>query len=582
MREQILEEKARLLSSDFAFKRVIATGDRATIRSALRNHSGRVGADVMLLLDPSAEVMASTLASPQPDDVRVLRMLVEAALADDFGETSSIQRLAGDPYQLAVVPLLTPEPSAWIVIGFGVGDALAGALKEQTGTEVSLLRRAGGAPGAWTAFATTLCPASRRSLERGLSQEPVGAQRMLNLDLDGEAYISSVLPLEGGFPLLAVLQRSLAEALQPFLRLRAMLLAIFGVGIVLSLASSGLLASSVTRPVAALARGARRIGLGDYSDPVRVSRRDELGDLADAFNAMMKGLAERDQVRDLLGRVVAPEIAEELLAKEIELGGEEREVTVLFADVRGFTALAEREDPQRLVRILNTFLTALSAAIEAQGGVVEEYMGDGAKAIFGAPITHPEDAPRAVRAALALQASMPEVDAGVRALGGAPLQIGIGINTGEAVAGKMGSLSRLKYTVVGDSVNVASRLEGLTRHYGVKIVVSETTRARCPDLVFRELDRVRVKGRDGPLVIFEPLGATEDLDVPTRARLERHHEALARLRARDWEGARDGFARLLAVEPASVLYRFYLERIERLRAEPPGPDWDGTLDFHEK
>src|SRR5262249_7122769 len=197
----------------------------------------------------------------------------------------------------------------------------------------------------------------------------------------GDEYVSWVAPIErGDAPVVAVLQRSLDEAMQPFLALRATLLLIFALGILASLAFSALIAARVTRPVAELARGARRIERGSYGDPVVLDQRDELGALAVSFNAMMKGLAERDRVRDLLGRVVAPEIAEELLSREIALGGEERRVSVLFTDVRGFATLSEREDPQRLVQILNTFLTAVSAAIERHGGVVEEYMGDGAKA----------------------------------------------------------------------------------------------------------------------------------------------------------------------------------------------------------
>src|SRR5262249_6794841 len=152
---------------------------------------------------------------------------------------------------------------------------------------------------------------------------------------------------------------------EPFLALRAMLFAIFALGIVLSVGVSAVLAARVTRPVAQLVRGARRIERGDYASPVVLAQRDELGALAASFNAMMKGLTERDRVRDLLGRVVAREIAEELLSREIALGGEERRVSVLFADVRGFTGLSEREDPQRLVAILNTFLGAVSDAVEA-------------------------------------------------------------------------------------------------------------------------------------------------------------------------------------------------------------------------
>lgn len=187
-----------------------------------------------------------------------------------------------------------------------------------------------------------------------------------------------------------------------------------------------------------------------------------------------------------------------------------------------------------------------------------------------------------MRAGLALRAVLPAVNAEIAELGAGPLAIGIGINTADVVAGKMGSLSRLKYTVVGDGVNLAARLEGLTRRYDVPIIASASTRERCPGLVFRELDRVRVQGRDAPVVIFEPLGAREELDPSACETAELHASALERLRARDWDTAAAGFEALLRRQPGSGLYRLYLERIEGLRADPPGPDWDGTIVYDEK
>jgi adenylate cyclase len=406
---------------------------------------------------------------------------------------------------------------------------------------------------------------------------------MPSLEMAGAEYASLVARIdEVGIPLVAVLQRSLDEALAPFLQVRTTLLLVFAAGIALSLAGSVSLATRVTRPVADLARGARRIEQGDYTHPVDVSQRDEIGALAGSLNAMMKGLVERDQVRDLLGRGVAPQVAEELLSKEIQLGGEERTVSVLFADLQGFTTLAEAEDPQRLVRILNLFLTAVSSAIEAHGGVVEEYMGDGAKALFGAPISHSDDALRAVRAALALQQSLPDVNAEVARLGGGPLAIGIGIHTGEVVAGRMGSLSRLKYTVVGDGVNLAARLEGLTRRYGVTIVASGSTRDDCPGIVFRELDRVRVLGRDEPVVIYEPLGSADALAPEVFESVGLQQAALERFRARDWDGAETLFRQLAHREPEVRIPALFLERIDELRRHPPEPDWEGTLTLQEK
>jgi adenylate cyclase len=297
---------------------------------------------------------------------------------------------------------------------------------------------------------------------------------------------------------------------------------------------------------------------------------------------MMKGLAERDHVRDMLGRVVSPAIAEELLATKIELGGEERTVSVLFTDIRGFTTVSEREEPQRLVKILNIFLTGVSSAIENNGGVVEEFMGDGVKALFGAPAQHDDDAVRSVRASLELQRSMPSINAQIRELGGSPLTVGIGVHTGSVVAGKIGSISRLKYTVVGDGVNLASRLEGLTKHSGVGIIVSEATRRKCPEIRFREIDRVRVKGREAPVRIFEPVGRNDEVAGEEGERLTLYHGALERYRTGDWEAAEAGFRELASLEPDTFLFSLYLTRIARLRKQPLKSGWDGTTAFDEK
>lgn len=580
-REQILVEKARLLSADFAFKEATATGDHSTILSALDNHRARVGGDVMLLLAFSGEVMADTLHPADHGILSPIEPLLEQARADEFGETSSLWLLEGEAYQLVVVPLFMPEPRAWIVIGFRIGDAFANELKQETRTEVSLLKRGAGH---WETLASTLPDPARRVLEHGLPREaPTAPHETTTISLDRDQYISWITPLViGGVPVIAVLQRSLDEALSPLQRLRVQLAAIFLLGLGLSVVGAAALAGRVTRPVSKLARGVRRIEAGDYAEPVDVTQADELGTLARSFNDMMVGLAERDAIRDLLGRVVAPPIAEELLRTKIELGGEEREVTILFTDIRDFTSIAEREPPQRLVKMLNTLLTGVSQVIEARGGVVEDFLGDGVKALFGAPVAHGDDAQRAVLAALDLRDSLPQINSEIVTLGGDPLAIGTGINTATVVAGKMGSLSRLKYTVVGDGVNLASRLEGLTKRYGVDVVVSDATVQACPELVFRELDRVRVKGRRGAVGVWEPVGTARDVDAEQRDRLRHHGEALQRYRARDWDGAEARLVSLSQREPTTQLYRIYLERIARFRTNPPEPDWDGTVTYDEK
>jgi adenylate cyclase len=582
IREQILLEKVRLLSSDFAFKQACAGGDHATLLSALENHRARVGADVMLTVSMDGEVEADTL---HPDAYGVefdLPELVVSAAADEFGEASSIEFIDGRPYQLVVVPLFTPDPAAWIVIGFVVDDGLARELQEGTGTHVSLLQRVDA--GRWEPFASTLPDDLRPFLSRGLSAGLDEAGRSLSLDMGGREFVSWIAPAAsiGGVRVVTVLQRSLDDALAPYLRLRVILAGVFGLGLSVSLLGGFLLANRVTRPVAALAEGARRVGEGDYTKPIEVAGQDELGLLAGAFNDMTQGLAERDRVRSLLGKVVSPAVADELLRKEIELGGEERLVSVLFSDIRNFTALSERLDPQALVGLLNAYLTGVSAIVEQHGGVVDKYIGDAVMALFGAPLAHPDDALRAVRTSLGMSQSLAVINQRIAREGHQPLAIGVGVNTDVVVAGNMGSKTRLNYTVVGDGVNLASRLEGLTKRYGVSVIVSQSTAFACPGLVFRELDRVRVKGRVAPVGIFEPLGVADELSAGRVAELERHAQALELFRARRFEAAAQAFQELASLAGSLLLYELYVERSRRFHVEPPDADWDGTIRYDEK
>jgi class 3 adenylate cyclase len=218
------------------------------------------------------------------------------------------------------------------------------------------------------------------------------------------------------------------------------------------------LSRGFARPVRALVAATERVAAGDYEVRVEATTRDELGTLAGAFNEMTHGLMLKEQYRGVLDKVVSRDIADELLKGEITLGGETRRVTSLFADVRGFTAMTEGMEPQRVVALLNEIMEVASDAVEAEGGVVDKYVGDEIMAVFGAPVSRGGDADRAVRAALAILAAVEGINRARAARGEPALGVGVGINAGPAVAGNMGSTGRLNYTVLGESVNVASRL----------------------------------------------------------------------------------------------------------------------------
>jgi adenylate cyclase len=261
---------------------------------------------------------------------------------------------------------------------------------------------------------------------------------------------------------------------------RALLLG--GVG---ALLLSGLLGAalsrSLTRPIRDLVRATGRIAEGDYEAEVRVTSHDEMGTLANAFNEMTRGLALRERYRSVLNKVVSHGIAEELMKGDVELGGENREVSVLFADLRGFTPLTEGMEPQQVIALLNECMEHLSQAVDAEGGVVDKFIGDEIMAVFGAPATQADHAGRAVRAAVGMRTGIAVMNAKRAGRGLPPLAVGIGIASGVAVAGNMGSTDRLNYTVLGRIVNLAARLTDLAKPG--QILVSDATMADARDLV---------------------------------------------------------------------------------------------------
>ena len=265
-----------------------------------------------------------------------------------------------------------------------------------------------------------------------------------------------------------------------------------------------LVARRVAGPIAALTATAARVQAGDLNVTLRVRSRDEVGRLTQAFNDMIEGLRQRDFIRDTFGRYVSPEVAQELLAspEARRLGGEKREVTVLMSDLRGYTRFAERGDAGDVMVVLNEVLARMTEVIIAHGGTINEFIGDAIFAIFGAPLAHPDHAERAAAAAIAMQRAMVEVNEAHAQRGLPRFEMGIGINTGEAVVGNIGSEQRAKYAVVGAAVNLAARVEACT--VGGQILLSPHTYARLRELVeVGEPFPVEVKGIAEPLLLYE-------------------------------------------------------------------------------
>ena len=290
------------------------------------------------------------------------------------------------------------------------------------------------------------------------------------------------------------------------------------------------------------------------------------------------------QFAELFGQYVPPELVDEM-AKNPEgysMEGRKAELTVLFSDVRGFTTISEGLQPDQLAALMNEYLGAMTQVVRRHRGTLDKYIGDAIMAFWGAPLADAEHAAHAVDTALEMQTALKSLNTTLRAKGWPELKIGIGINTGMMTVGDMGSPVRKAYTVMGDAVNLGSRLEGITKQYGVGIIVGEGTREKLGDaFVLRELDRVRVKGKAEPVGIYEPLERAGAVDPATLDRLKLWSQTLHAYRTQDWDRAEMLLLNLVRAEP-HPLYELYAQRIARYRREPPGEGWDGVTTFETK
>ncbi|MCE8022409.1 adenylate/guanylate cyclase domain-containing protein [Halomonas sp. MCCC 1A11036] len=283
---------------------------------------------------------------------------------------------------------------------------------------------------------------------------------------------------------------------------------------------------------------------------------------------------QKQWVAARFGQYVPPALVEDMVDSDEDFGlaGEERELTVLFSDIRDFTAFAESLTPRELTEVMNRLLTPLTAAIHLHGGTIDKYMGDAVMAFWGAPLRDPDHAEHALHGAWAMREALEAVNRELHAEGKPPLSMGLGLNSGEMSVGNMGSRFRMAYTVMGDNVNLGSRLEALTKTYGVAVIVSESVVARAPAWIFRRLDRVRVKGRKAPLWIYEPLGLAAVVSGPRQQWVGAYEAAVECYQQGDFSDAEAAFRALPDDDPVTQLY---LARLAELRRQPPS-EWDGV------
>jgi len=285
------------------------------------------------------------------------------------------------------------------------------------------------------------------------------------------------------------------------------------------------------------------------------------------------------QLAHLFGQYVPPELVEEMSEKmeAINLDGEIREMTVLFSDVRGFTSISENLEPKELTAYINAFLTPITEVIHENRGTIDKYMGDAVMAFWGAPLKDDQHALHALNAAISIVERMKPLREAFSKKQWPEIYVGVGVNTGTMNVGNKGSEFRVDYTILGDAVNLGSRLEGLTKVYGVDIITSEFTKHAVPEYAYRELDRVRVTGKDDPVTIYQPLGLLENIDKSERDLLKQFHIGIKQYRAQNWDAAEREIFGLSQLDPDCKVYKIYLERIMRYRENPPVADWDGSF-----
>jgi adenylate cyclase len=437
-----------------------------------------------------------------------LRPLLRALSSGTAGEASQLRRQAlSYPWIVAGVtalswvlagltwgvlwPLVTGsfEPLRAVRLVFGitvVGGSVVTAL-------IFFLAEHG-----WRVALPLFFPAGDVSAVRGAPRLPVRARLLVIFLLAGVVPLA-LLGVLAGTRAVALLRADPATADDLVRGMLGLIVFLLAVGIATAAGLALFVSRSVAGPLARLRFAMADVEQGRLDVRAPVVANDEIGGLAEGFNRMVEGLREREFVKETFGKYVSPEIRDEILARRIPLDGQLRRVTILFSDIRDFTPWVERSDPREVVRDLNAYFGEMEAAIRDHGGLVLQYIGDEIEAVFGAPVADADHAAHAVRTALAMRRRL----AGWNAARATPLRHGIGIHTGVVVAGNIGSAARLSYALVGDAVNLASRIQGLTKDVGCDVLVSgDTRRLLDGEFDLAPLPAVRVKGKSEEVEVF--------------------------------------------------------------------------------
>jgi adenylate cyclase len=506
--------------ADLTLASQVLAADEATARAIQRRDakSARRLAGVFLDVYPDIDVL---LIARDDDVLANVGCEHPPTRAVEIAELSSLSR--GSDYR-GVVPhgCESPTSSAPPAYVIGVPIPGGGGIAACLPIDASYLRNASAKLGLELAFAV-LQPGNAHHLVGQTPQFPDEASEVASrestmvsvADRTWAAARFEPRQLEGRMGRVGMLAALDVTDVQRIVRHHLLYaLAVLALAAVLSVGLGSRVAGVMSGALARVGDALRRVEQLDYVHVEGVNTGDELEELARGFNRMVDGLKERDKLRTTFGKYMTQTVMEHLLAGKVALGGESLEVTILFTDIRGFTTISEKMDPQQLVGLLNEYFTEMVGIVMQEDGVVDKYIGDAIMAVFGAPVPKPGDAANAVRAAVRMRRALVTLNQRLEARGMPTLRTGIGIHTGVVIAGNIGSEKRMEYTVIGDAVNLASRLESSTKELGVNVLVSEDTYERTKHVIdARPVREITVKGRKQPVMTYEVIGLKGELPL---------------------------------------------------------------------
>lgn len=376
-----------------------------------------------------------------------------------------------------------------------------------------------------------------------------------------------------------ILSANLDQALETFKQLQRKILWTGVQTLVLGAFLFAVISRRITKPLRLITTGTLEIKQGHYQHRIDYRSADEVGQLAEAFNIMASGLQEKELIRSTFNKYVDPVIVSELLSQpdKLKIGGERKKQTVLFSDIAGFTHFSEQMPAEELVSLLNEYLTAMTAEITRQHGILDKFIGDAIMAFWTPQLCGENHALYACHTALAMQKTLQILRPQWLAKGRPAIAVRIGIATGEMIVGNIGSDQARSYTCIGDKVNYSSRLEGLNKYYGTQIIIDRQTAVDTPGLLIRELDTVRVKGRDESEPIYELLPFSDQSDAVVLAKIAHYQQALVLYQQGQFQQAAENFAEIENDSPSCLM----LERCQQFIRHPPKM-WDGVYSMPEK